>query len=934
MSINLLIDTSNLLRLLNILEKDRNIHKLSVWLNREEIQLYIPDTLLLEWEKNKKIKLAETKDDVTKLIKKHKVDKAFPSLGVDPPEIDIAQIRLTGQIEIIDRWIHFGIKYGEGPASVKARQQQKTESLPPFQGGKDSEKDAIIIFSTLDRLSTQKQPTLYFVSANTTDFSQKENHELKLHPAIVARFPSVTVKYFETLNHFVEHATHTNLLNRRPETVSDNTRLLQNFTIDPARHPIDQLYDYLTARFSTIKFLPRSLYAPHPPFALNTARDLFDRPFTISTNNKHIYDLLRSFNIIDGRIDTSEIANIQQVEQAEEKARYILETLNFNFGHNVSWLQQEQTPIAAIERDISDTLTGQFQRLNLAGLWTKLAPAEHETIDSLMEKGYLHYKLGNYVASAQIYQQARTLAEKENNYNQTFFSIFNLSKLAQILAFLVEPSAIPKDLQADLQSIDLLGDIAVYSKEQNKNILSWMSDNRFISEGIAELASVVSDIDKLEHQHSSGWNSDFLQVLNTYFEVDNFLAYNHIVFDQFAEFDKLTRFFLQGLFASYASNQRLRGQIEQFPDWLLETLMLNGNADTIKYYFSKYELQGVNYRVDKIDYFEQTLLPFLYSFNDVRLYSDRLDNATRRNFNDQLDKYLNNAIILIAITNIRQDLETALITSIHQIVEESINPLDPPTFDHLNFLFFIKYKRILPDIATQFLITLLVRKIRIKDILYTNLIQILKAKNEPLTLTAEQFAAFSKNWLVLERNELDFPETVIAIHDILENGEQKASIVAFISETLHEHFSHRLLYLADFSNLIVPTAEHIGKFEAYLIARLSPLPPDSVIRRVPLRYPYAIPVDQYIHFSQQHDHPIPPQLRSNILDVDPYYQWILAPEDFDYANFIPQWLQHDLSKALKTTLQSSDSLKRHLTISLRANKDNEMLWAFYELFNI
>lgn len=934
MPIHLLIDTSNLLRLLNILEKDRNIDKLSVWLRLGEIQLYVPDILLQEWEKNKKIKLADANEDVNKLIKKHKVDKAFPSLGVDPPEQPIAQIRLKGQIEIIDGWLHSGFKYSEGAASEEARHQQKVEGHPPFQGGKDSEKDAIIIFSTLERLPTQQQSTLYFVSANTTDFSQKENDELKLHSAILARFPSITVKYFETLNNFVDHVTQRNVLTRRPETVSDNTRLLQNFTIDPARHPLDQLYNYLTARFRTIKFLPRSLYAPHPPFAVNTARNLFDRPFTISSNNKDIYDFLRSVKIIDGRIDTSEIVNIHQVEQAEQKARYILETLNFNFGHNVSWLQQEQTPIAPIERDLSNTLTWQFQRLQLAELHTKLALAENETIDSLMEKGYLLYKLGNYVASALIYQQARTLAEKENNYNQTFFSIFNLSKLAQILTFLVEPAAVPKDLHDDLQSIDLQGAITVYTKEQNKNILSWMSDNRFISEAIAELSAVVSDIDKLEHQRSSGWNSDFMQVLNIYFEVDNFLSYNCIVFDQFAEFDKLTTFFLQGLFASYASNQRLRGQIEQFPDWLLETLMLNGNADTIKYYFSRYELQGVNYRVDKIDFFEQTLLPFLQSFDELRRSSDQLDNATRRNFNDQLDKYLNNAIILIAITNIRQDLETALITSIHQIVEESINPLAPPTFDHLNFLFFIKHKRILPDIAIQFLITLLVRKIRIKDILYTNLIHILKVNNEPLPLTAEQFAAFSNNWLVLERNELDFPETVIAIHDILENAEQKASIVAFINETLHEHFNHRLLYLADFSNLIVPTAEQIGKFESYLIARLSPLPPDSVIRRVPLRYPYATPVDQYIHFSQQHDHPIPPQLRSNILDLDPYYQWILAPEDFDYANFIPQWLQHDLSKALKTTLQSSDSLKRHLTISLRANKDNEMLWAFYELFNI
>ncbi len=282
---------------------------------------------------------------------------------MDPPEVDIAQNRLKAQINTIDRWLRSGIYFSEGTASIAARNLQKAERLPPFQGGKESEKDATLIFSTLEQLTPQEQPTLFFVSANTTDFSHKDKGEHRLHPSILARFPFVAVKYFESLNRFVDYAIGNSLLSRRPETMSDNNRLLQNFAIDKSLHPIDQLYNYLSARFRTIKFLPRSLYAPHYPFAVNTVRDLYDQPFTISTNNKDIYDFLQRVKINTGDVDISEIPSIDKVENGPEKIRLIMETLNFNFGHNVSWLHNSPKPITTIERQLSATTNiPQFQQ--------------------------------------------------------------------------------------------------------------------------------------------------------------------------------------------------------------------------------------------------------------------------------------------------------------------------------------------------------------------------------------------------------------------------------------------------------------------------------------------------------------------------------------------------------------------------------------------
>jgi hypothetical protein len=175
MPINLLIDTSNLLRLLNILEEDRNLHKLSVWLDLQEIRLYVPDILLQEWEDHKLEKLNGIATVVKKIINQHKVNKGFASVQNNPPEVEIAHLRIKGQIDRIDRWAHTSVQFSEGLESAAARQQQQAEQLPPFQGGKDSVKDATILFSTMEKLARKDPATLFFVSANIADFSKIED---------------------------------------------------------------------------------------------------------------------------------------------------------------------------------------------------------------------------------------------------------------------------------------------------------------------------------------------------------------------------------------------------------------------------------------------------------------------------------------------------------------------------------------------------------------------------------------------------------------------------------------------------------------------------------------------------------------------------------------------------------------------------------------
>lgn len=933
MAINLLLDTCILVRLLNVLEDDRNIHKLSIWLKLEEIQLYVPLVILDEWKLRKDEKLKQIETDINKIKKQQKANLGFPDVEARPVEIEIGMTRMKRQIEIIDAWIKAGITYPEGPASMAAREQQRADANPPFQGGKASENDAIIIFSTLEKLLTEGEKQLFFVSTNTKDFCSKENNRFKLHPTIQAKFQDVSVDYYETLNKFVDDAITGGFLSRRPETVSDKSGVLENFPIDSSLHPIDQLYTYLTDRFRTIRFLPRSLYTTHFPIAVKTDRDLFDRAFTVATNNVKLYEFLQSVTINQGKPENLNIESIESVDRYHEKILEILGILNFNLAHQVSLKHLSPKPVATVEKDVSDLLVTQYRHLKFAELWPIITVSADDTLTSLMEKGYINYKLGNYANAARIYQRARKIAEEQSIHDIAYFATFSLSKLGQFVSVHVFNKAEVGRLQDDLDSIDLEGTKEAYTTRQNKNILSWMANNRFISEGVALLSAMVSDVAKLEHQRTSGWNTNFLTVLNAYLEIDYFLLYNNVVFDQFSEFTTLTDSFIRGLFASYASNQRLNGQLEAFPEWLLETLMINGTADMIKYYVSRYKIRYIDYKIEKFDYFEKILLPFLQSIDDLRSGSDQLDTDTARNFNDHLDKFLGNAFILIAITNLRPDLEETLIGAAHNILESWKSGIHPPLLDHLNFIFYKKNDKITSDWARKFLMTFIKTKTYTRDGPFTNLIHILRKNRQTLLLTDDEFKVFENNWLILDHGRLSEAEIVFEITNILQSPEQRSRVAAFVSDTLKVHFDESLLYLADFSKLIQPTDVQLKLVEDYLMDRLFPPPPTTALRRPSLRYPYAIPVDRYIHYCREHDHPIPPNLQSAILDLDPYYAWVFDPESFDYNHFQPEWLEHTLTKALKPTLKSSLTLKEHIEHLLKLDRDNNVLWSFFEIFH-
>jgi len=933
MAINLLIDTSILLKLLNILEDDWNIARLNAWIKYKEVTLLVPQILLQEWEKNKRQKFNEIENDVNRVVKQHKINKGLTFIEAAPEQIDLAQKRVKRHIEIIDCWLGAFANFPEGSVALAAREQQQAQRLPPFQGGKASEKDAMIIFSTLAKLSGEDNKQLFFVSDNHTDFCLAENGNYKVHPSIAQRFPEVSIAYFKTLGQFVQDATDNGHLTRRPLIVSDQSRVLKNFVIDPVLHPVLQLHSYLTARFHTIRFLPRSLFTKHYPLALDNGQGLYDYPFTVSTNNGQLYNFLHNIKITDGKPVNIDIEDIETIDAYEEKIVEILEILNFNLVQRISLRYRTPDPIAMVEIDISQTLTNQYRQLRFAQLWKDIVPAAGESLESLMEKGYLNYRLGNYIAAANIYRQARVLAEKENNYDISYFASFSLSKLALFLGVRVFDNTAFFDLEDELQSIDMQLVLKYCTTEQNKDILSWMSNNRFINEGIASLSMTVEEMDKLEYQRIGGWNEHFYNILNTYHEIEYFLQYNHIAFDQFSEFSSLTDTFTRGLFASYASNQRIQRQIECFPEWLLETLMLNGAADRIKYYISRYSIQFIEYKVEKYDFFDVVLRPFLKDFTMTRSSANHLDNDTIRNFQDQLDRLLSNAIILIAITRLPAELEARLFVDLEAILENLADYTYPPLLDHLNYLFYKKNGNLSPEMARKFLITLIENKLYARETAFTNLIQVLKKNNETLLLTDQQFNSFKNSWLVPEHGQLHHLEIIFSIADILQETDQRSRITTIISNILDKHFDWSLFYLADHSKLVEATDARLKQFEKYLEERLFPPPPTTALRRPALMYPYALSVDQYIHFCAEHNCPIHPTLLPGILAINPYYVWLLEPEKFDYSNFQPRWLHHALAKTLKPTLKTCTPLKEHLIHLLKQHQDNDTMRAFFELFH-
>jgi hypothetical protein len=931
MPINLLIDTSTLYTLLNIIEHDWNLQKIDGWLTLGEIRLCVPAILREEWEDKKKIRLNGIEEQIKRIEKDFKLRHGL-EINIDTGSV-IAEKRTRDQIQIIDSWLANGYNFNPGPKSIQATQYQKSSQLPPFQGGKESEKDATIIFSTMEKLVDEGATELFFVSENISDFCMKENDKQVIHSAIQERFPTIKIHFAVKLNSFVNHAISNGFLSRIPLTISNNHNVYERIYVDKSLHLIDQLNNYLKARFVNFTFLPRSLYAKHYPFIIDHGRDIYDRPFTLVTNNKVLYEFLLSVAIKEEGIVQFHIEGSENVDQVDKKITEIVKKLSSNFIHFVSFKTKLPKRLAFIAQQPVNSLTETYRDLKWLQLMASLETVEGDELSLQMEKAFLKYRLGDYVGSAEQYKRVRIQADRQNNHDITFLATFSLSKLAPFIRTQNYDNTQSQLLAAELDTIDLERAVKIYETKENKELLGWLFNNRFISETSASLSETVLQIAQLEHNKSAGHNTHFQDILNVYFEVEYFLSRNFVVFDKFSDFSTLTNSFLQGLFASYSSSKRIQLQVEEFEPYLLETLIFHDKSEDIKYHMSVYKVKNIKYAKGDSDYFETTILPFLQHYNALTAESSSYAPNVSISFMDEMERIFANILLLTAVTEFTPELKEKLLYAISEIIHATGPDLNPTVVSQLNYIFYKENGTITDMIAEKFLKTLLLQKFVQRSGIYVNLTRILIENGRKIGLSDEEFLVLDENWWSPQEKEYDSPEILLPIAALLQSRAQTEAIKSRIDESFTDHFRSDAFYLAYLSDMIEPTLAQIHAFEEQLRKRLQPPDTTAVLRQAPLRFPHTVPVDRYIHYSMDAQRDIPDDIKAAIVSLGPYYAWIFDLDAFDYIRFEAEWLDRDLSKALKRKLQSSEALRTHFIESLKSNRDAHFALLFFEIFH-
>jgi len=92
-------------------------------------------------------------------------------------------------------------------------------------------------------------------------------------------------------------------------------------------------------------------------------------------------------------------------------------------------------------------------------------------------------------------------------------------------------------------------------------------------------------------------------------------------------------------------------------------------------------------------------------------------------------------------------------------------------------------------------------------------------------------------------------------------------------------------------------------------------------------------LDQFINFSLKYNQNIPEWFRNASLNLGNYYTWICDMENFDYANFNPEWLSAHFTLYYKRYFRHSKTLQSHLLKVIKEKDEKDLSKRFIHIYS-
>jgi hypothetical protein len=896
----LLIETSILETLVNLLDEDRNLPLLEYWRRTGSVTLLVPEILREEFTRHRP-KLLEK---ISKAVKEHsnslkrgKLLKVEVDIPIEKEES--AKATLEAQIDRVNLLLETGVQIKASDNMVTKAGWLLLNDKPPFKIKKDSMPDATILLSSLEYAIDQGYNEIYFTSSNTNEFGKDV-----LYPELAEIFPQLTIHYFTKLNDFVDALIKIGIPDEKQMKLDQKQSDFEvPINIDRDQPLEEQLCEYVEKRFANVRALPQRFFTRQYPFIQNWS-NIQPSPFSLVTDNPDVFQIL-----------------VRGPRKGFSRKRWteMIKRLRFSLISDVVLNRGNAEPLAQVgERKKCNCPVCLEKRMDYAKLFATLKSGRAEK----KKRAYALYRTGFRLEAAELYSEL--FNETDDLTVEKFIYALSISHLKHVGRFEYYSENDPDDRLNRIPSPDLE---TLYQKIKradfvNEHLLIWLHDTMFYYDSLDKMTEASINIKDRYYNQNRGSTQSTRKMMEVFGGLEHFLRYNCLVYDMYGQFDRLMDLFFESMVASYGQGDYMGGKLKFVNDAITDLLLQYGDADRIERWMERYRQQKLEYKKsdENSGLIEKLMRLFTEYPKVVKVYQSLPFVKTSRFWNEYSEKIANGISLVASI-----DLPAAIVNQFARhllIFLRTEKHLFTPEIEKRLKQFFEKKsdlvnEKLVSQYASYFIVSEHLRAFRNVE----NLVDLARKRKFKLILTKQAASAIHRTYLQAG-DQGQFMSKWYMVADlvfVLENADLKASILTFFRDLMKSNFSGVGYYLLAVQSIIKPTDRYekqflkevdiaIGKAEKF---HRHPFY-QGIVDTDPL-------VDQYLNYMFCFKKRIPTKQKRRIMAIDPYYEWLLNTEKFDYTRFNRKWLYHYATRYHNEHYKHSRKLKAWMLKEIKAN---------------
>ncbi len=861
----ILLDTNIWLDFLRKPNGGEIIDTISYLQESKNVSFLLPQLLRKEWDeqKNKYIR-KQSEPDGNFGVSRHIVDTIAESALA-------SNLLLLSKIEtVMDRCEHISI-----PDSAKIRTSDMSmHGRAPFHNNPKSMSDGLIIFSAIDWCK-KNNLCLYFITNNTKDFSDCSNKN-NIHPDLLD--PEVKIKYYLDIFLAIRSIDPSSLI--KSKNLPDANIPIIPVDLTGGTEPENQLLEAFDYYNKHIYYFGRYLLSRLFPFCSSSQQPIGHTNTSMYINNPALIEYLRNQEKSDPHTINPKVREIYGV--LSQHFIYELEVFKPEFKFNC----KEENIIACT------CVRCMYKRLDFKAVIASLKAAPGDDVYDNLREAYVRFLLHDYGISATFLLNAYKQVEKEKIYIIKLSTSQNVASLNRRIISRYDQQNIPKDM-TDVEDSDLIfaGNLNLnpFIREASKLIYRNSYPKRLKSQILEKHSEIRNHCQK---QMAGGYSSNnFLRsILILFDELTNFIEINVLISNGITELMQDCCYYVfDACLMHYILGKGQGGRLTHFNDPLLKTAIFYGNDTGLRKLLRQYKIETLKYKYgDEGSSIVEQTIRLLSDSKELFYYKTEEEMLHRMNaFQGSLSRFLSNSILLCAFLEFTEEDDKRIATSITSLV-----------------LTLSKESSFCKDVSG------------VLDFLWLKPGAFTEEQIRSISLSLLKNAHWwSKDWFrelgrIVTEKKPNICTTNLHFSQKIYDGVDSANagnVLTFLEDImnwfgpLHQDFKllikKRVQYQLEksfFPDLYYSCAIHdVLHFQKYLDSFAASINVGKAAEVHPFladKLANCPRLSELLNLAFKESIPTNSSLFKRFFGISEYYDWLLDMDNFDYSDFIPEWV--------------------------------------------